>query len=66
MIRECTICYNVHQIVVTLDGCRDWYTIPDGIVFIIDRVFFCSLCSSKDGHFFDFWCPVGVVIQNIL
>lgn len=26
----------------------------NGIVFIIDRVFFCSLCISKDGYFFWF------------
>lgn len=66
MIRECTICYNVHQIVVMLDGCRDWYTMPDGIVFIIDRLFSAACAPVRMGILFDFWCPVGVVIQNIL
>lgn len=47
--KGCTICYNVHQIVVTLDGCRDWYTMPDGIVFIIDRVFSAACAAVRMG-----------------
>lgn len=47
--KGCTICYNVHQIVVMLDGCRDWYTMPDGIVFIIDRLFSAACAPVRMG-----------------
>lgn len=45
-----------------LDGCRDWYIMFDGIVFIIDRFFFVVCVLVRMGIFFDFWCLVGVVI----
>lgn len=38
----------------------------NGIVFIIDRFFSAACAPVGMGILFDFWCPVGVVIQNIL